>query len=65
MKAISLTLKKNKYLENKEVIITTCAGVLTLLWMGMGGGGGGVGIKDTNPTMSLMDSNVVSENLTN
>ena len=41
MKAISLTLKKNKYLENKEVIITTCAGVLTLLWMGMGGGGGG------------------------
>lgn len=62
MKAISLTLTKNKYLENKEVIITTCAGVLTLLWMGMGGGGG---IKDTNPTMSLMDSNVVSENLTN
>lgn len=62
MKAISLTLKKTKYLENKEVIITTCAGVLTLLWMGMGGGGG---IKDTNPTMSLMDSNVVSENLTN
>ena len=43
MKAISLTLKKtNKYLENKEVIITTCAGVLTLLWMGIGGGGGGV-----------------------
>ena len=40
MKAISLTLKKTKYLENKEVIITTCAGVLTLLWMGMGGGGG-------------------------
>lgn len=64
MKAISLTLKKkNKYLENKEVIITTCAGVLTLLWMGIGGGGGS--IQDTNPTMSLMDSNVVSEILTN
>lgn len=30
-----------------------------------GNGGGGGGIKDTNPTMSLMDSNVVSENLTN
>lgn len=35
-----INLKKIKYLENKEVIITTCAGVLTLLWMGMGGGGG-------------------------
>ena len=31
----------------------------------MDGNGGGGGIKDTNPTMSLMDSNVVSENLTN
>ena len=29
------------------------------------GGGGGGGIKGTNPTMNLMDSNVVSENLTN
>ena len=50
MKAISLTLKKNKYLENKEVIITTCAGVLTLLWMGMGEGGGwGGGYKRHKP----------------
>ena len=58
MKAISLTLKKNKYLENKEVIITR---VLTHT-LTMDGDGG---IKDTNPTMSLRDSNVVHGNLTN
>ena len=29
------------------------------------GGGGGKGIHDTNLTMSLMDSNVVSEKLIN
>ena len=63
MKAISLTLKKNKYLENKEVIITTCATMYSLYYGWEWGGGGG--IKNTNPTMSLVESNVVSENLTN